>query len=209
MAKLHPLTKALIAVAVVAVPYLLWTAPEPGPAAAVNARDDAALMPPATAPSLVIPTLPSLPSFAATVDRPLFAPSRRMPPEAVPEPTIDLAEAAPLETGPDEPVIRFFGTMTRRGQTLALAAIDGEQGPGRKLALDDEVGEWRVVAIERDRLVLGRGDERRDYTILRGGVPLGGAEPDPGPFDSDLNTESDLDEADFDQPLSGDEGQQP
>lgn len=168
MARVHPLTKALVAVAAVAVPYLVWTAPEPGPVAAVNVRDEATLVPPVPVRPTVIPSLPPLQIFAATVERPLFAPSRRLPQAAAPE--VDPAPvAATGASGPEEPDVRFFGTMGRGGQNLALVDL-GDGGTARKLALGDEVGSWQVVAIERDRLVLGLGDDRRDFTILRGGT---------------------------------------
>lgn len=175
MAKVHPLTKVLVAVALVAVPYLLWTSPEPGPVAAVSVRDEATLVPPVTPRPTVIPSLPPLQSFAVTLERPLFAPSRRLPRQAAPV-AIDSEPAPALDGAPAEPQVRFFGTMSRDGRSIAM--VDAGEGVARKLLVGDDVEGWQVVAIDRDRLVLGQGDERRDFTILRSGSEAAAAGSD-------------------------------
>jgi general secretion pathway protein N len=191
-----PMTKLLLVVAVLAVPYLLWTRPEPdaGVAAPAARATDAATPTPAAAaggqeasPAALEPyALPPLERFAAVVERPLFSPTRRMPP--LPEP---VAEAAPPPeqgpapdpgpTGPAEPDLRFFGTVRQGDRAAALVTFPATNAVAR-LVPGDRVSEWEVMEVDRDRLILGFGDERRTFTIF--GPSAGGgqqAAPRPAP----------------------------
>ena len=166
MLKWHPLTKLLVASATLALPYLAWTLPETEPVATATRDSGLPAAVAAARPALVVPALPALQTFAATVQRPLFSPSRRLIKPAQAE--LPTASAPPADTGPagpSEPALRFFGTMGHAGATVAIVAVGGEP-KARKLAVGDTVDDWQVIAVGRDHLVIGQGDEHRDYTIF-------------------------------------------
>jgi hypothetical protein len=177
--KWHPATKLLLAAGVLAVPYLLWTRPEPTPTVAARALDTAEAMPPAGEPApgrsgaVAAPyVMPPLERFTAVVERPLFSPTRRMPaiPEPPPEQPQQAAQTeAPGPSGPGEPDLRFFGTVHQSGRSAALVTFPSTSEVAR-LTPGDHVGEWEVLAIERNRLVLGIGDERRSFEIFGAGL---------------------------------------
>ncbi|MGD9508252.1 MAG: hypothetical protein AB7I59_06800 [Geminicoccaceae bacterium] len=183
MTKWHPATKLLVAAALLLVPYLFWTrSDEPPPAVAASVarptQDDPA------APSEEPPApfvLPPLEAFTAVVERPLFSPTRRMP---IPPPETDepVAEAPAAEpSGPAEPELRFFGTVTQDGTAAALVTFPATSEVAR-LRPGDMVGDWRVTSVERDRLELALGDEHRSYEIF--GVGARGNPPPPAPAEN-------------------------
>lgn len=181
-ARWSPLTKLMLLVGVLAVPYLLWTAPDSGapttatavarPPAEVAA---AAVVGVAPAEAARRRALPSLQAFAAVVERPLFAPTRRFQrpvDAAAPEEPVPVAEEeAPPEPeapgGPERPELRFFGTVRQGGKVAAL--VTGEAGVGR-LRVGDEVGGWEVTEVTRDRLVLANGGEEMAFEIFGKGA---------------------------------------
>lgn len=182
----HPVTKLLVVAALVAVPYLFWTRPDQTPGAAAPPRpaeaEPAAAAGPDPAPEAALEpyALPPLERFAAVVERPLFSPTRRMPPlsEPEPEPSTEVAaEVPPPVQGPDEPELRFFGTVRQAGQATALVTFP-ETNEVARLAPGDQVGEWEVLEVERNRLVLGLGEDRRSFEIFGAGLRLP-AEPAP------------------------------
>lgn len=166
----HPATKLLVLAAAVGVPYLLLTGPE-APVVAEAARpapEAADLAPPASEPPPFV--LPPLERIAAVVERPLFSPSRRMPVPTEPEPeaveaTAEAVEEPVLEPEVDRPDLHFFGTVQRSGEAAALVT-DAQTGAVAHLKPGDTVGDWTVLGIERNRLVLGLGDERLTYEIF-------------------------------------------
>ena len=176
MTKWHPATKLLVGAALLALPYLLWTQPEAPPVAARAVErapgSDAAGDDPAQdqAPPLEPFVLPPLERFTAVVERPLFSPTRRMPALAEPE-----EEEAPQEVaqapepaapaGPEEPEVRFFGTVRQGGAAAALVTLPAT-GEVARLVPGDHVGAWEVLEVERNRLVLGLDDERRTFEIF-------------------------------------------
>ncbi len=213
----HPATKLLLLVALAAVPYLLWTrgdAPPPvaGPpervqgAAAGGPPPGAAAVAPAAAGGGVLEpyALPPLERFAAIVERPLFSPTRRMPP--IEEPPPEVVEAPPEEppppppSGPEEPDLRFFGTVTQGGLAKALVTFPATNSVAR-LAPGDRVGEWEVREVARNQLVLAAGEEERRFEIFGAGsrAPLadGSAPAPPETPDPGLPAEE--------QPYTGDE----
>lgn len=172
--KWHPATKLLLAAGALAVPYLLWTQPETAPAPAAPAAEapvaDAPGGPtqgqPGAAPALYV--MPPLERFTAVVERPLFSPTRRMPaiPEPPPEQPASVAEAAPAgPSGPEEPDLRFFGTVRQGDRSAALVTFPSTSEVAR-LVPGDHVGPWAVVEVERNRLVLAIGEERRSFEIF-------------------------------------------
>lgn len=185
-----PLTKLLLGVAVLAVPYLLWTSGggdgPAAPAGVSQARRSADAASPADAAGDAGPaedegrrrTLPPLQNFAAVVERPLFTPTRRLvrpvdPVAAEPEPPAQAggeeepAEAVPQTPRPD---LHFFGTLRRGGEVKALVTKQGGAGVD-VLGVGDPVDEWEVRTVDRDRLVLAHQDEEAVYAIFAPGSP--------------------------------------
>lgn len=205
MTQWHPATKLLVLAALLVLPYLLWTgsgdqvpvvaatAVRPAPAEV----EVAALEPPPT-PIM----LPPLERFTAVVERPLFSPTRRMPPPppaVVREPEAPLPEA-PVDAGPAEPDLRFFGTVRQGGTAAALVTFPATAEVAR-LRPGDMVGDWQVLSVERNRLELSLGEERRDFEIfgagMRGsppaeappGEPHGSSAADEAYYDEGMNQE--------------------
>jgi hypothetical protein len=191
----HPATKLLLIAGALAVPYLLWSQPEDEPVAAVpagRAAADGAPEQPAPTGQAVPPKpfiLPPLERFTAVVERPLFSPTRRMPPLAEPPdeaPAASVADRAPVPgpTGPEEPDLRFFGTVLQGGRTAALVTYPATSEVAR-LSPGDRVGDWQVLEVGGNRLVLGQGGEQRSFEIfgasLRGAAPVGGGDKAPAP----------------------------
>lgn len=171
-ARWHPATKLLVAAALLALPYLWWTgAGDREVAAPVRPAGEAGVAPVEPPPRPLEPyVLPPLEHFTAVVERPLFSPTRRMPPLPEPssEPQGESAETPVAETGPsgpEEPELRFFGTVRDRGQMAALVTFPATNAVAR-LAPGDRVGSWEVVEVDRDRLVLAIGDDRRSFEIF-------------------------------------------
>lgn len=174
----HPATKLLLIAALLAVPYLLLTRSESQPVtapAAVPAGDGAPAAEVAAGEAPAPFVLPPLERFAAVVERPLFSPTRRMPAPTAPPAAEEEVPAADEEeagaSGPDEPELHFFGTV-RRGDEVAALVTLAETGKVARLAPGDAVGEWRVLEVTRNRLVLGLGETQRSYAIF---APMQGA----------------------------------
>jgi hypothetical protein len=180
--KWHPATKLLLLAAVLAVPYLLWTRDEDAPpaVAASVARPAAEEVPKAGTGAPGQPpadpfVLPPLERFTAVVERPLFSPTRRLPVPTVPvvaEASAPAPTPEPIAARPAEPELRFFGTVREHGAAAALVTYPATAEVAR-LAPGDTVGEWRVVEVGRNRLVLGLGDERRSFEIFGAGSRAG------------------------------------
>jgi general secretion pathway protein N len=195
--KWHPATKLLLLAAVLAVPYLLWTRDEDEPpAVAASAARPAAEAPEAGTGAPAEPpvdpfVLPPLEWFTAVVERPLFSPTRRLPvptPPAVAEAPVTAPEPEPVAPGPAEPELRFFGTVRENGAAAALVTYPATAEVAR-LAPGDAVGEWRVVEVERNRLVLGLGGERRSFEIFGAGSRAAAGAADDGAADEDVEPE--------------------
>jgi hypothetical protein len=180
----HPATKLLLLAALLLLPYLLWTSGEDTPpaVAASVARPVPAVAAVETpkpvdhGPSAFV--LPPLERLTAVVERPLFSPTRRMPvlatavePEALPTEAPE-----PITAGPAEPDVRFFGTAREDGEAAALVTFPGTTKVGR-LRPGDQVGEWQVLSVERNRLVLGLGEEQRAYELFGAGSRVAARPP--------------------------------
>jgi hypothetical protein len=170
----HPASKALVAVALVALPYLAWTSLGEAPAAvAVGKRPAVAGTTPAAAPpellgEITLARLPPIEQFATMLERPLFSSTRR-PAEPLPEPVEEALEVEPepeiepLEQG--APAIRFVGTVGQTGAMTALVVREGEEAVA-KLIVGDVVEGWRVAAVTTSQLVIEHEAERLVLTIL-------------------------------------------
>jgi hypothetical protein len=109
---------------------------------------------------------PPLPAFeidanryVATLERPLFAPTRRPPPPQ--------AAAAAVEPLPD---IRLLGLYGGGGAGGAIASVDGKV---RRLRVGEAIAGWSLKEVRGRELVLARGDETRSIELKRST----GAEP--------------------------------
>jgi hypothetical protein len=129
----HALGAAAILFAVLAL--WPWIVPQSAP----SARRAAA--PAASAPAPALATLPPLASFSATVDRPLFAPSRR-----------PAASAAEQATGSStDGRYRLLGIVAT-GPTKKAFVVDG----GRHIEITEGgmLDSWSVKQIGPDRVLL-------------------------------------------------------
>jgi general secretion pathway protein N len=169
----HPASKLLVAVAVLAIPYLAWTSLGEAPAAvSVVQRAVPEAEPPPTPAEppgeVTLARLPPLERFTAIVDRPLFSPSRR-PPPPVETPVEEVAapedEPEPLPPDNAAPEVRFVGTVGQGGAMTALVVRDGQE-PVIKLRVGDEVDGWRVSSVSASQLVIEHEAERLVLTIL-------------------------------------------
>jgi hypothetical protein len=165
----------LIGLAFLVVPYLLWTSGTEGSATAIEdaARAEAHLE---MSPDPVTRTLPlrtlllPLASFSATVERPLFSPTRRpilvdLRPPTAPDEIVDSQATASGPTSAS-PSIRFVGTIGRGGSMTALV-LHGESVAVEELVTGDEIDGWRVADVTSDRLVIERGAEQHAMGILQ------------------------------------------
>lgn len=201
MTKWHPATKLLLLAALLVVPYLLWTSGDdtaPAVAASVTRPETAAAgEPPAPVDaSSTAFVLPPLERLTAVVERPLFSPTRRMPvlTAAVETEAASVEAPVPVAAGPAEPAVRFFGTARQDGRAAALVTFPGTAKVGRLLP-GDHVGDWQVLTVDRDRLVLGLGDEQRAFQLFGAGArvaarpPAGAGSKDPAPPEDGLDYE--------------------
>jgi general secretion pathway protein N len=198
VSKWHPATKFLLVGALLLLPYLLWTGGEDQvPVVAATAErpvPDEALSAVEEAPPAPL-ILPPLERITAVVERPLFSPTRRMPPPppaSEPEATEPVAEPV-IDPGPAEPELRFFGTVRQAGAAAALVTYPATAEVAR-LRLGDAVGEWQVVAVERNRLELALGDERRSFEIFGAGMRAAPPEALPSMAEDDVPADEPYDD---------------
>lgn len=192
MTNWHPATKALALLALLVLPYLLWTGSDESttPVVASVARavtSDSAAAGAPTPPAAF--ELPPLEKLSEIVERPLFSPTRRMPlpPPRVASSTGPAATEAPAVSGPAEPELRFFGTVRHAGTAAALVTYPGTAQVAR-LEPGDQVGDWRVLSVDGNHLELGLGEKRRSFEIFASGTHGATGAPDlpdqvPGPED--------------------------
>jgi hypothetical protein len=119
----------------------------------------------------VLADAPPLPTFemdggryVATLERPLFAPTRRPPP-----PPQAAASGPAVEPLPD---IRLLGLYGGGGAGGAIASVDGKV---RRLRVGEAIAGWSLKEVRGKELVLARGDETRSIELKRST----GAEPPP------------------------------
>jgi len=102
--------------------------------------------------------------YVATLERPLFAPTRRPPP-----PPQAAASAPAVEALPD---IRLLGLYGGGGAGGVIASVDGKV---RRLRVGEAIAGWSLKEVRGNELVLARGDETRSIELKRST----GAEPPP------------------------------
>jgi hypothetical protein len=113
-------------------------------------------------------TLPPLADFSAIVDRPLFSPDRRPPPEAsqVGEPAV-----ADQSSGGAEPQIVLAGTATDQSERAVAILHDVSQSVQFRVWVGDEIGGWTVKAIRPRALVLGTATQEVTVTLDEPAIP--------------------------------------
>lgn len=123
--------------------------------------------PPAPLPPALgdAPTLPGtevdLGRYVATLERPLFSPSRRMPPPPPPASAPAVSDAPP-----DLQVLGIYGTQAAEGAQSGgmVARIDGRT---RRFKIGDSIGGWTLKALRADEVVLALGQAERAYPLRR------------------------------------------
>lgn len=110
---------------------------------------------------------PNAGQFAATLERPLFSPSRRPPP---PKP-VEKAAAAPPAPDPLEST-RIYGTFAAGGATGIIADVGGKP---RRILSGGMLGDWRIVSIADRDITFARGTETRVIKLLRAKPGMQGA----------------------------------
>lgn len=131
---------------------LQWQAPEP------HKPDFASMI-----PQLPQPDAADLNRFVATLERPLFSPSRRPPP---PPPPPVVAPPPP----PPDPLanIHLFGVFGgAEGTGGIIARIDGKP---KRVRIDENIGAWRLKSIANRDVTLVRGSEVRVLNLVHARV---------------------------------------
>lgn len=91
--------------------------------------------------------------FVATLDRPLFSPTRRPPPPPAPAPPPD-----PLAN------IQLFGVYSGPEGGGLIARVDGKM---RRANLKDKIGDWTITRIVDRDVTFARGAEVRVVTLAK------------------------------------------
>lgn len=135
--------------------------------------------------------------YAATLERPLFAPSRRPPPPPQPQKV--------TEVMPTVRVLAIYGALAPSGAASAAAAGAGAiarvDGAVRRLRVGDRIGNWSVEQIGRAEVVLSQGSERQSFALHRGkadddsGVPKSAASASVGAGNPSVSSRPALDAA--------------
>ena len=104
--------------------------------------------------------LPPLVSYAAIVERPLFAASRRPSPPAPEEPE----EPEPDQAEAHAWSFILSGVVISNDQRMALLQRLSD-GSTVRLRVGQEIDGWRIEAIEPDRVVLRQGDALEEVKL--------------------------------------------
>ncbi len=123
---------------------------------------------------------PSLPmrvvqqgQFLETLERPLFSPSRRPPPPPPPP-------APPQEAVSPLTDVRVYGIYGSGNQGGAILGVDGKN---QRVAINETVKGWRLVAIGENNLTLRRGSRQQVLELVHylpaGSAMAAGSAPTP------------------------------
>jgi hypothetical protein len=128
-------------------------------------------LPPALADAKALPEFDvDLVRYVATLERPLFVPTRRPPPK--PE------EVAAAPPPPDPlPDIRLLGLYGNQDVGGMIARIDGQV---RRLRVGESIGTWSVKEVRRNEVVIVRADDVRTIELKRAGADTAVADADGG-----------------------------
>lgn len=134
----------------------LWVAPD-GRLHGVDWHAPAPLPPAIDAGPRLPDVGADLTRFVATLERPLFVPSRRMPPPPAASAPVVVAEVAP-----DVKVLGLYGSAEAGGGMIAR--IDGQV---RRVKIGAGVGRWVLKAVRPGEAVLALGDTEQVYPLQR------------------------------------------
>ena len=102
-------------------------------------------------------TIPPIEHFSVMIQRPLFSPHRRVNMRDVTSKDNVALDSPPF------PLVKFVGTIEINNDIQAL--MHGPSGP-MFFSTGDEFDGWRILSVERRRIVLGLDNERLDLEIL-------------------------------------------
>lgn len=115
-------------------------------------------LPPALADAKALPALDvDVARYLATLERPLFLPTRRPPPK----PEDAAASAPPPDPLPDIRLLGLYGNQHVGGM---IARIDGQ---ARRLRVGESIGTWSVKEVRRHEVVVVRADDVRTIELKR------------------------------------------
>jgi general secretion pathway protein N len=104
----------------------------------------------------------SLERLSATVDRPLFSPSRRPP--APPPPPVARAPEPPALPPPPPDLVLSGIVMDGEGARAVVRV--GAEKKNKRAQIGDDIGGWMVSQIEGRRLVLSRDGRFATFTLF-------------------------------------------
>ena len=136
----------------------LWFTPD-GRLTGVRWQPPLALKPSLDGGSALPATGVELGRYVATLERPLFTPSRRPPP-----PPQVAAAPVVVDTPPDVRVLGLYGTRGEGGAGGMVARIDGKV---RRVRIGDAVGRWTLKELRPGEAVLVSGDSQQVYPLQR------------------------------------------
>jgi hypothetical protein len=112
-----------------------------------------------------ITTPPTALMTQAIIAQPLFSPSRR--PKA--QENVELAQAAdprPQIVDADLPEIELAGTLISDRVDVALVMDGGRDS--RHVRIGDQIADWRIIRIDRDRIELAKDGELHPMPLRKG-----------------------------------------
>jgi hypothetical protein len=106
--------------------------------------------------------------FVATLDRPLFSPSRRPPPPVI--------VTAPPPPPPPDPLnnTQLLGLFAGAQSGGILARVDGKI---RRIRVNERIGDWTIQTVKDRDVVFVRGNETRVVHLDRSRVSATPAAP--------------------------------
>jgi general secretion pathway protein N len=113
-------------------------------------------------------SLPPLNDLSATVDKPLFSPERRPPPDA--QQSNQPAAASEPSEGSDRQ-LALAGTATDQSERAVAILHDLSQSTQFRVWVGDEVQGWTVKAIRPRALVLGTATQEVTVTLDEPTIP--------------------------------------
>lgn len=181
---LSPITKAVVAIGLIGIPYFLFLAPDRPSVASVSEQVE--LLDPATPSPLRRPIMlevPELPhmleasdtglnddrlmpllKYEAIVERPLFAVSRRPYFDEV-EPVAVEFEESGEENWVDDEFIRLVGTF-RQGDEMKAMISSSDYVELFTVGIGDEVSRWTLKEIKADQATLAADGESLILKLL-------------------------------------------
>jgi hypothetical protein len=155
------LLSALLGLALAATLVLQWHDwPPPRPSAPASPADPASAAPTSAdeRPAALLPT-PPREDYAAVVERPLFLPERRPPPDDVDDEGDEALAEEPAELGN----IDLSAVVITPDAVKAWVLPHSQER--RWLRIGDEIDGWTLTHIGPDSLVLERQDERNEVVL--------------------------------------------